>query len=197
MYPQCLLYYYDTVVIARQNQQYCVAVIMSVLLKREKAKLTEVERSWNATYTWILWCTFTRTQCRFSPSLVFLLFLIVKVGLDQHRRPEKKSHCWSACGWGSASLPQSTRPVSPLWFSSHTETCMHRSLRGGRKIPQQLGIIQPTVWIEASSGGDLASPQSNPDEVLILKIHTSRIQQQTSANALFFNGSVHLLRYTF
>lgn len=51
--------------------------------------------------------------------------------------------------------------------------------RQQKKIPQQLGIIQPSVWIEAFSGGDLVSPQSNPDEVLILKIHTLHIQQQT------------------
>lgn len=44
MHRQCLLYYYDTVVIAKQNQQYCVAVLMSLLLKRGKAKLTEAER---------------------------------------------------------------------------------------------------------------------------------------------------------
>ncbi len=39
-----------------------------------------------------------------------------------------------------------------LWHA-----CMRRPLEGGRKIPQQLGIIQLTVWTEESSRRDLFS----------------------------------------
>lgn len=43
-----------------------------------------------------------------------------------------------------------SRSTHTLWHA-----CIRRALWGGRKIPQQLGIIQLTVWIEASSRRDL------------------------------------------